>query len=391
MPKIKHIALAFFVALFLSTLIAGEAPKTLTAWLGSTPIVDGILEEGEWADAEFFDGVADWQSDTAPASRDKDDLSVKAWVKHDGTSLYFAFDVLDDVLYGFDIDRWVHSNNPNANDMNSKGWPWWGDGVEIMMNSTYTWNSTGGCAGDGRSWQVVTSTHKSTMHGLEQGGLMAGEPRTTAWDTYAEWASNGDMQAAVRLKDKSEGRGYVIEWRINPNPCMQINASTFVDLSRESKVGLNFEIQDLDEKEKGDGNWSNMHHIDYWTKVGSSGKTDLRSFGTLVIKPDKKSTAVRNEESQIMDYELLQNYPNPFNPSTTIRYHLPSSSGVQLAIYSSKGQLVRSLVNAEKKEGLHSIVWDGLDNSGDEAASGVYFCQLRTSDFSQTRKLLLME
>ena len=96
------------------------------------------------------------------------------------------------------------------------------------------------------------------------------------------------MVAAVRLKDEEEGRGYVFEWRINPNPCMKIDESTFVDLSKETKVGLNIELQDLDEQEKGKGNWSDMHHIDYWTKVPSNRKTDLKSFGTLIIKPTRK-------------------------------------------------------------------------------------------------------
>lgn len=373
--------------------IAGEAPSVLTAWHGSTPTLDGFIQPGEWDDAEFLYGVKNWQSDTAPASQDSLDLSVTIWTKHDGTSLYFAFDVMDDVLYGFDINRWVHDNNPDANDMSPKGWPWWGDGVEIMMNSTYKWDKTGGCSGDGRSWQVVTSTHKSTFYGLEHGGLMAGEPRATAWEMYEQWAANGDMEVAVRLKDDSEGRGYVIEWRINPNPCMQIDDSSFVDLTTGGRVGLNFEIQDLDEKERGAGNWSNMHHIDYWTKVGSNSKTDLRSFGTLIIEPTSLSSHVKSFkiQSQADDFQLQQNYPNPFNPSTTISYILPHAATIQLEIYNANGRRIRSLVHGRQSSGLHSVVWDGRDNSGHIVASGIYFCQLKTTDHVQTRKLLRID
>jgi SSS family solute:Na+ symporter len=266
------------------------SPRVLTAYRGSTPTLDGVIGDGEYADAQQFLGVRDWESDTAPASQGADDLSVVAWVKHDGTSLYFAFDVTDDVIYGFDTDRWVHEHNPRANAMDHRtGWAWWGDGVEIMMNAMYAWSGEQSCHGDGRSWQVVCSTHKSTRGGLGVGGLMAGEPRTAAaWGLYERWARNGDMAAAVRLKESREGRGYVIEWRINPDPCMRIDASSCVDLSKESRVGVNFEIQDLDEREKGKGNWSHFHHIDYWSHVPPHGKTALRSFGTLVIVPEHR-------------------------------------------------------------------------------------------------------
>jgi hypothetical protein len=127
---------------------------------------------------------------------------------------------------------------------------------------------------------------------LGTGGLSSGLPLTAnVWARYERWIRNGDMVAAVRLKDEEEGRGYVFEWRINPNPCMKIDESTFVDLSKETKVGLNIELQDLDEQEKGKGNWSDMHHIDYWSKVAPSRKTDLKSFGTLIIKPTKMDTS----------------------------------------------------------------------------------------------------
>lgn len=268
----------------------GGYPDTLTAYLGETPTLDGFIGEGEYDDAEKILGVSGWHSDTPPASENAKDLSVVGWVKHDGNSLYLAFDVTDDVIYGFDTERWLPSGNPDANKLNyDKGWPFWGDGIEIMMNSTYKWDDTGRCVGDGRSWQFCCSTNKSVLGGLGAGGLSSGLPlNEEVWNRYEGWIRNGDMEAAVRLKDKDEGRGYVFEWRINPNPCMMIDDTTYVDLSKETKVGFNIELQDLDEKEKGEGNFSNMHHIDYWAKVASNRKTDLKSFGTLIIKPEKK-------------------------------------------------------------------------------------------------------
>lgn len=267
----------------------GDFAKALTAYLGTTPTLDGFIGDGEYDDAEKIIGVKGWESDSPPASTNSEDLSVVGWVKHDGNSLYFAFDVTDDIIYGFDTERWLPPNNPDANTLNlKKGWPFWGDGIELMMNSTYKWDDKSRCVGDGRSWQFCCSTNKSILGGLGTGGLSSGLPlNADVWTRYERWIRNGDMVAAVRLKDRDEGRGYIFEWRINPNPCMKIDETTFVDLSKETKVGFNIELQDLDEQKKGEGNFSNMHHIDYWSKVDSNRKTDLKSFGTLILKPTR--------------------------------------------------------------------------------------------------------
>jgi SSS family solute:Na+ symporter len=274
---------------------AGEYPDAITAYLGKTPKLDGLIAKGEYDDAVKIVGVAGWKSDTPPACENSKDLSVVFYIKHDGNSLFFAFDITDDVIYGFDIDRWLPENNPEANKLSiNKGWPFWGDGIELMLNSTFKWEANSRCVGDGRSWQFCCSTNKSILGGLGRGGLSSGLPlNEEVWARYENWIKNGDMEAAVRLKEKTEGRGYIIEWRINPNPCMKTDETSYVDLKKETKVGFNVEIQDLDEKEKGEGNWSSMHHIDYWSRVDSNSKTDLKSFGTLIIKPDKMKMSVQ--------------------------------------------------------------------------------------------------
>lgn len=391
-PFIKFTMLiSLFTRITVDLCRAGEAPQVLTAYLGTTPTLDGMIQQEEYADAQYFIGVNDWKTDTKVPAQDSRDLSLQAWVKHDGVSLFFAFDVTDDVIYGFDTDRWVSTNNPQANDMTfASGWPWWGDGVEIMMNSTYQWHENQTCAGDGTSWQVVCSTHKSTLGGLGTGGLMAGEPRTaTAWGFYESWAQNGDMQAVVRLKENDKSRGYVIEWRINPNPCLQIDTSTFVDLSKETRVGINFEVQDLDEKERGQGNWSNFHHIDYWAKVGSYSKTALKSFGTLIIKPETMTSEVEKSPNQMLDSRLLYNFPNPANPSTTLAYHLARPSRVSLIIYNTAGQTIRHLINDKQSSGFHALAWDGRNDDGALVASGVYLYKLAAHDLARTGKLLV--
>lgn len=89
--------------------------------------------------------------------------------------------------------------------------------------------------------------------------------------------------------------------------------------------------------------------------------------------------------------ELSQNTPNPFNPSTMIRFTLPASERVGLAIYSANGSLVRMLVDDVRARGTHDITWDGRDSGGNAVSSGVYFYRLTAGKFSDSRKMLLLK
>ena len=87
----------FAIALIACTLSAGEFPRTLDAYAGRTPELDGVISKGEYSDATRFTGVSDWIAQFTPTN-DPKDLSVVGYVKHDDKYLYFAFDVTDDVL-----------------------------------------------------------------------------------------------------------------------------------------------------------------------------------------------------------------------------------------------------------------------------------------------------
>ncbi len=79
-------------------------------------------------------------------------------------------------------------------------------------------------------------------------------------------------------------------------------------------------------------------------------------------------------------FVLANNYPNPFNGSTTIRYELPQESRIHLAVFDLQGRLVRTLANEIQGAGQHSLTWDGQDQNGKAAASGVYFCRMTTEN-----------
>jgi hypothetical protein len=87
----------------------------------------------------------------------------------------------------------------------------------------------------------------------------------------------------------------------------------------------------------------------------------------------------------------LKNYPNPFNPQTNIYFSLPKAQNVTLKVYNTKGQLVKTLINNELRNGKNNIVWKGLNNSNKPVASGVYFYRLQTAGKSISNKMLLLK
>ena len=93
---------------------------------------------------------------------------------------------------------------------------------------------------------------------------------------------------------------------------------------------------------------------------------------------------------------LLQNYPNPFNPETWIPYQLSEDSLVSVSIYDTTGQLIRTLSLGFQSAGFYNsqgraAYWDGRNNVGERVASGIYFYQLTTPSFEQTRRLVIVK
>jgi len=91
------------------------------------------------------------------------------------------------------------------------------------------------------------------------------------------------------------------------------------------------------------------------------------------------------------EFALSQNYPNPFNPETNIEFSLPTDSRVSLTVYNIMGQAVKTLVNGSMFAGSYKVRWDGKDNSGNPAASGIYFYRLVAGDRVTSKKMVLMK
>jgi len=104
------------------------------------------------------------------------------------------------------------------------------------------------------------------------------------------------------------------------------------------------------------------------------------------------SVAVQKETGDLpVDFALRQNYPNPFNPTTSIGFQVPAPSNVRLVVYNVLGRSVKTLLDKEFPRGTYTVTWDGTDESGRPAASGVYLYRLESADVSLSRKMVLLK
>jgi len=94
----------------------------------------------------------------------------------------------------------------------------------------------------------------------------------------------------------------------------------------------------------------------------------------------------KESESTVTErYKFEQNFPNPFNSMTNIWFQVTSSKFVKLAVYDILGRKVRVLVNEIKSPGRYIVSFDAS-----ELSSGIYVYRIETNNFSETRKIILM-
>jgi hypothetical protein len=113
-------------------------------------------------------------------------------------------------------------------------------------------------------------------------------------------------------------------------------------------------------------------------------------FDNIVVT--QNATAIEDDETVLpQQFSLEANYPNPFNPSTTIRFTLDQTEDVNLTVYNTSGQVVKSLVNGSVSAGQHEVKWNATDISGNTVASGIYLYTLRAGNKTETRRMIFLK
>jgi hypothetical protein len=177
------------------------------------------------------------------------------------------------------------------------------------------------------------------------------------------------------------------------NPVLTTNSWMLLDSVRMSDF-LSLDTAGVRGPRKPDGSLPdvNFMHLTNGTHLINSGTIiPGRPYNGIApdlgcFESDDTLTSLKNEVNHKVGYYLSNNYPNPFNPSTEIAYQLPASSHVILTIYNILGKEVETLVNEDKREGTYYVKFNAVN-----LASGIYFYTLKTDDYVQTKKMILMK
>ncbi len=139
-------------------------------------------------------------------------------------------------------------------------------------------------------------------------------------------------------------------------------------------------------------NYGDLYNENLSIRVTTEDNGEAISEGVITSEINTSPTSIGSGmTTQLRDFTLHQNYPNPFNPSTQIAFELQRAGEVTLRIYDLLGREVRTLVNGTLQAGAHTYTWNGVDNNGNKASSGIYLYQIQTEFGSTTKKMTLVK
>jgi hypothetical protein len=137
---------------------------------------------------------------------------------------------------------------------------------------------------------------------------------------------------------------------------------------------------------KGKGTTTSLNNYSYTDKLIDPGKYLYRLKQVDFNGTFEYSNVIEVDVRSVDKFALELNYPNPFNPSTKISWQSPVNGRQVLKVFDVLGNEIATLVNEEKEAGYHSI-----DFNGSNLPSGIYFYQLRSGSFIQTKQMLLLK
>jgi len=132
----------------------------------------------------------------------------------------------------------------------------------------------------------------------------------------------------------------------------------------------------------------------YFWRVCSNGDkpvySDIRVLATYITK-QSQLMSLRGSTVIPDKYALYQNYPNPFNPVCRIKFDIPENTEmkpelVRLVMYDLIGREIAVLVNDNIEAGTYEVNWNAAD-----MPSGIYIYQLKTSSFTDSKKMVLLK
>lgn len=129
------------------------------------------------------------------------------------------------------------------------------------------------------------------------------------------------------------------------------------------------------------------YHLIIWSYINTQIINDEWNAASYSL--EWSSFLVDTTQQETSSFNLAQNFPNPFSTQTIIRYNLPEAGNVLIKVFDIAGRKITTLVNQRQDGGDHYTLWNGKDNSGNDAASGIYLYYIQFDNQSISGKMIL--
>ncbi|MCK5147567.1 T9SS type A sorting domain-containing protein [bacterium] len=234
-------------------------------------------------------------------------------------------------------------------------------------NSSLQWNEIDTGIFNTRDGGVAESYYGSGDTSLPV-ELAAFSVACTTEGVLIEWASESE----------TDNLGYLLERKVQGDPEWSLIASykTHENLKCEGNTSTrtNYAFTDVNV-------FAGDTYIYRLSDVDTKGKVTIGETIEMLVTQDVVPEVTA----------LLPAWPNPFNPETRIKYQLSEPVVVNLSVFDIMGRRVTTIVRAEQhRAGNYINFWNGRDDQGQVAASGVYFLVLRAGDIVRSQKVLLV-
>jgi hypothetical protein len=324
------------------------------------PAMDGKLDDAVWSAVGSETLARGGKNDAfnqAWASFSDNMVTWKAvWCAEDN-KLYVGVNVVDDVRGTADNDY------GSANQA-----PWQDDSIEFFTDGD---NSHGGydTYGPAQQWRVTTKNNRNLYHYTDDDyHLYKGDDFTT----FIQPGDNGNwtIEAAFSIYDNYQGTGHT--------------------LKLGDVVGWEVWYNDSDDKTQTGGYY--MRDVQTgWCYTGPA-HASADYFAELVMGDPVDMTGVAEGNDDLPEsFKVGSGYPNPFNGMTMVEFVLPQSGKVGAEVYNMLGEKIRVLSESRGYQpGSHGISWDGRDDSGRAATSGMYFIRLQCGAETRMVKVIYM-
>jgi hypothetical protein len=336
------------------------ATDTVVASVGKLLHYQYYMVKGGQEPREIFYDF-DWTGDVAQSERRKVSIASKSLTVNDTTST------------SFDMRRMPRFANTSK--------------LTKPVNVTYTVDVRPAIytvkAGKKLVSTNITPYVIGNVDSIKIWGVWMNGPAVGGWDIRGGWGPARRLDSLSKMYDDGthgdvvKGDSvYSLKWRYTTS---DVVGQTF-----------KFGIGALD-NEGGFGNnhIENVSDADtVFTVASQFGSIDPKFFNSwdFDLKKPKVATAVEDNWSVPMMYELSQNYPNPFNPSTAIQFTIPTQDVVTLKVFNVLGQEMMTILNQKMDAGKHTVRFDAS-----KLTSGVYLYQVSAGKFVETKKMVLLK